>query len=225
MQGLTGAVQVQEGLDVGEVIAQGALAAGHADIVGIEAGVVVRGGLHEVAEVVGGHARVGVQLAGLGHLHAGRHVRHHLRVRLLRHRLDVVGVVHGHLGVVLVLDNRIRETVAHTHSGEVDVDALLVVVALEDAGSNGRGVVSTVTLAEDEEVVGHILGVGSEELLQELVHVLADSGLVSVVLGTVGVSHTRGLVNPHDVGVAVPRVGVVIRGKTVLADCMKETRK
>ena len=225
MQGLASAVQIQESLDVGEVVAQGTVTAGHADVIGVEARVVVRGGLHEVAVVIGRHAGIRVLLAGLGHLHAGRNVRHHLRVGLFRHGLDVVGVVHRHLRVVLVLDNGISEAVAHTHAGEIDVDALFVVVALEDTGGNGRGVVTTVALAEDEEVVGHILGVGSEELLQELVHVFADRRFVLVVLGTVRVSDARRLVNPHDVGITVPRVGVVVGGETILADCERRNEK
>ena len=71
VQGLAGGVQVQIGLDVGEVVAEGGVTTGHADVVGVQTRVVVRGGLHQVAVVVRGHTGVGVHLASLGHLHAG----------------------------------------------------------------------------------------------------------------------------------------------------------
>mmetsp|Transcript_9576 Transcript_9576/g.15903 ORF Transcript_9576/g.15903 Transcript_9576/m.15903 type:complete len:264 (+) Transcript_9576:441-1232(+) len=139
-----GGVEVEVGLDVGEVVAEIALTAGHADVVRVEARLVVRGRLHEVAVVVGRHAGILVELAGLSHLYAGGHVVHHLAVGLLRHALDVVGVVHGHLRIVLVLNDRIRKTVTHTHTRQIYMDSFLVVIALEDARSNGWSIMATI---------------------------------------------------------------------------------
>jgi hypothetical protein len=88
--------------------------------------------------------------------------------------LDAIGVIHRHGGVILVLDQGVSEAIADTDTGKVDVRAFLVVVALEDAGSDRGSIVAAVRLAEDEELVVGVLGVGFEEGQQEAVHVVSN---------------------------------------------------
>mmetsp|Transcript_24496 Transcript_24496/g.48665 ORF Transcript_24496/g.48665 Transcript_24496/m.48665 type:complete len:208 (+) Transcript_24496:912-1535(+) len=207
MEGLAGGVSGEPLLDVGEVVAERVVAALLADVVGVEAGLVVRGGKLGVAVRVGsGAVDAALLVALLDLVDAGRSGVDHRLVRGLGDGLDAVGVVVRHLGVVSILHLRSGEAVSDSDSGEVELDVPVLegVVALEDPMRDGRGVVAAVRLSEDEERLRGILRVRLEEVLQEIVRILSDHDLVAVIGGAVGEANAGGLVQPQDVGVVVP---------------------
>jgi hypothetical protein len=64
MESSSGGVEVQEGLDVREVVAEVGVSTGLADVIRVEARAVVGRGLHCITIVVSGHTGIVVQLAG-----------------------------------------------------------------------------------------------------------------------------------------------------------------
>mmetsp|Transcript_9389 Transcript_9389/g.32004 ORF Transcript_9389/g.32004 Transcript_9389/m.32004 type:complete len:283 (+) Transcript_9389:218-1066(+) len=145
VEGRTGGVLVHEGVHHGEVVAQGAVTI-LGDVVHVQPGL-LKGPLHgSLAEVGRVLARGSVLLALLALGRARLDRSHHGVVLLLSDRLDPVAVVVGHLGVVLVLDGRVRDAVADTHARKVDghVAPGKVLVAVVDGLSHGRGVVPAI---------------------------------------------------------------------------------
>lgn len=209
VQGGSGAGRVEEGLDVREVVAQVIVAAGHADVVWVQTRVVVRCGQEEVAVGVGGFAGVHVKLTGFAHLLTGRRMLQHPLVLLLAHGLHTVGVVHGHGRVVLVLHDWVGEAVADTHALEIHMQALLVLVALEDAIGHSWGIMATKTFTEHEQFVSLEFRMSNEELLHEMVHVFGHFRFVVVNLGAIGIANSSWLINPHNIGIVVPRIRIV----------------
>ena len=65
MEGSSGRVEIQKGLDIGEVIAQVAITTGFANVVWIEASAVVRRGLEGIAIIISRYACIIIELAGL----------------------------------------------------------------------------------------------------------------------------------------------------------------
>mmetsp|Transcript_9388 Transcript_9388/g.32001 ORF Transcript_9388/g.32001 Transcript_9388/m.32001 type:complete len:283 (+) Transcript_9388:218-1066(+) len=145
VEGRTGGVLVHEGVHHGEVVAEGALAV-LGNVVHVQATPAVRGLHGVVAEVVGLLALGRVLLAGLALGLARLDGRDHVLILRLRDGLDAVAVVVGHLGVVRVLDRRVRQAVPNTHARKVDghVAPGKVLVAVVDGLSHGRGVVPAI---------------------------------------------------------------------------------
>ena len=107
-----------------KVITQRIVSAFLGDIVGIESGHTIRsreGGIAPNKGCLAGKAvhHVGAGIAFLGTLDAEAFGGLHPVVGILVNHLEVVGVVKGHFGVVLVLDFGVGETVAHGQSGEI----------------------------------------------------------------------------------------------------------
>ena len=92
-----------------------------------------------------------------------------------------------------------------------DTNTVCVVVKHGVLVANPAQTNTLTALPEHVELVALVLGVGSEELGDEKVHVIADPTLVVVVvgIGAVRESDARRLVDPQYVGRIRPRVGVV----------------
>ena len=71
---------------------------------------------------------------------------HHALVGRIRHSLDSVTVVHSHLGIVLVLDDGVSESITHPDTSEVDEKTFFLQVSVEDSGCHGRCVMATIAL-------------------------------------------------------------------------------
>lgn len=124
MKLLLGILSIHKGLDVRKVITQWVVSAFLGDIIGVEAS-------HTIGGCEGGVAPQKGSLAGEAVDHAGSGVALfdalnteafgalHTVVGVLVNGLDVVRVVEGHFGVVLVLDFGIGETISYSQSGEV----------------------------------------------------------------------------------------------------------
>lgn len=144
MQCLSGGIKVEEHVQIREVVAQVAVTTWLTNIVRVQPCFIVRSGLNKVAIIVGRQAHRGVKLASSNHLLAQGQVLNHLIVCLLGHALDVVRVVHGHLGVILVLDQRVGKAIADAYTLQVNAFSaiLQIFVSLEDTRRDSRGVVA-----------------------------------------------------------------------------------
>mmetsp|Transcript_111470 Transcript_111470/g.240191 ORF Transcript_111470/g.240191 Transcript_111470/m.240191 type:complete len:249 (+) Transcript_111470:473-1219(+) len=211
MKGLASGLKVEEGVDVGEVVAEGVVSTGLADIVGVQPAAVVGGSLEQIAVGISRFAGLYVKLASFSHLSTLGDMLYHASILLISDALDVVRVVHGHLGVVLILDDRVSETISYSNTLKIDVQTLFSLISLVNSGRDSRDVVAPIALSEHKELVGQVFSVSCEELLEETIEILRDFRLVVIIpfLVTITVADARRLVNPHDVSVVVPGVGVV----------------
>lgn len=219
---------VQVGLDgVQDGVAQSTIAlALLADIIGVLLGHLVGGDHFLVAVGRGGQAaedRVGV-VASLDQVGAGGvGVSHLVAGGIVQDR--AVRVAAGHLGVVLVLDLRVSETVTDEERGEVDVlDAWRAVqggrnelVLLVDLLANGWDVVAGVGLSGDVEVEALVMGELLEEDLEESVDILGGGEGIGDSF-TVREADVGGLVQEDDGRVGVPGVRVEDGAGAILLD-------
>ena len=167
-----GSIQVEVGVHVAEIVAQSTVSTRATDVVWVQACLVVRCGQPHVAVAVGIDTHVWVALAILDHRDTRGLMFLHAFVCLLTHALDVVGVIHGHVIVVLVLNGGVRQAVAHADASEVDVDAFLVLVSLENTVRYSRCEVTSIAFTEDVKLIALVLGVLLVEGLQEVVGIL-----------------------------------------------------
>mmetsp|Transcript_75147 Transcript_75147/g.232379 ORF Transcript_75147/g.232379 Transcript_75147/m.232379 type:complete len:317 (+) Transcript_75147:159-1109(+) len=157
---------VQELRHVVEVVAELAVLARDAHVIGVPARQLVGDNLAEVADGVGRGAHVGrarVALADGGGARDGRGLHRAVGQRavddtVLQGATVGLAAIARHVGVPLVLLAGVREAVADAHALEVDGDALLLLLALPNPVRDGRNVVPCVALAEDEEGVLGKLG-------------------------------------------------------------------
>lgn len=197
-----------------------------ADIVGVLLGHLV-GGDHLLVAVGGGgqaaEDRVGI-VASLDQVGAGWvRISHLVAGGIVQDR--AVRVAAGHLGVVLVLDLGISETVANEEGGEVDVlDTWRTVqggrhelVLSVDLLTNGRDVVTGVGLSSDVEVEALVLWELLEEDLEESIDILGGGEGVGDRV-TVREANVGGLVQEDDGRVRGPRVGVEDSAGAILLD-------
>eukprot|EP00968_Pinguiococcus_pyrenoidosus_P005800 scaffold379_cov235-Pinguiococcus_pyrenoidosus.AAC.15 len=197
-----GRVRLQELLLVAEVVAELAFAL-LGEVIHVATCDLV--GRHQlgVAEALRKGADGRAALALLDQLDALGHGRLHRREDLVADRLDALRVVHSHAWVVLVLDLRLRETVADAQAQQVDQVLGIVSHAVHDAARDRGRVVASIRLGEEEGV-----------------HVVRHLGFVVVVVVLVAVAeaHAGRLVDPHDVGVLVPGVQVAQGGLPIIID-------
>mmetsp|Transcript_75427 Transcript_75427/g.157270 ORF Transcript_75427/g.157270 Transcript_75427/m.157270 type:complete len:380 (-) Transcript_75427:342-1481(-) len=217
---------VQESLDHVEVVAEPAVLAGDAHVVGVPSSQFIGDLGHHVAGLVGQQAGRSVHsrrvaVAGFDASNACRHHKLHEHAlpgvddssrRMATLCLSSCG---AHLRIPLVLLLRVGETVANSQASQRDLDALASFVSAPDAMSDGRDIVACVGLTEDVEGLGSILRELLVEILQEGVHVVAHA---LFVVGTEASGETDPcwLVNPHDIGIHVPRVLVQGRALAIL---------
>lgn len=219
---------VQVGLDgVQDGVAQSTIAlALLADIVGVLLGHLVGGDHLLVAVGSGGQAaedRVGV-VASLDQVSAcGVGVSHLVAGGIIQDW--AIRVAAGHLGVVLVLDLGVGETVTDEERGKVDVlDARRAaqggrheLVLVVDLLTNGWDVVAGVGLSSDVEVEALVMGELLEEDLEESIDILGGGKGVGDRF-TVRETDVGGLVQEDDRRVGVPGVGVENGAGAILLD-------
>mmetsp|Transcript_16748 Transcript_16748/g.63680 ORF Transcript_16748/g.63680 Transcript_16748/m.63680 type:complete len:510 (+) Transcript_16748:626-2155(+) len=214
-----GRVRLQELLLVAEVVAELAFAL-LGEVIHVATCDLV--GRHQlgVAEALRKGADGRAALALLDQLDALGHGRLHRREDLVADRLDALRVVHSHAWVVLVLDLRLRETVADAQAQQVDQVLGIVSHAVHDAARDRGRVVAPIRLGEEVQAVLCVLRMALEHLVQEGVHVVRHLGFVVVVVVLVAVAeaHAGRLVDPHDVGVLVPGVQVAQGGLPIIID-------
>jgi len=118
------------------------------------------------------------------------------------------GVVLGVVSIVEVLNLWVSESVSDSNTVEVDWDGGVLLVLLVDVVADSGNVVPTVRFTSDVELLLLVLGVEFEPGLKEGVHVSSDLSLVGIEWRSIRVSSLNRLVNPHDIGLSVPGVGV-----------------
>ena len=205
-ESLFGGVEAEEIVNIGEIVAQRLDFAGLADVVRVQSSLFVRSNEPLVAHGLSDSAGRGVVLALLDQVNAWLHVTLHGLVSFEAHGgllLHGDGPIVGHFGVVLVLDLGVGQTVTNTDTDKVE--------RLAEAVRGGRGVVSAVAFAENEEVVGlQNVIIGLAEGVKEMVHVLRNTGFVVHLVAAVAVAEADAgrLVDEDHRGVRVPGVGV-----------------
>lgn len=117
------------------------------------------------------------------------------------------------------IEGRLRlgvgDGVTRTSTDEVDLGVATLLVAVDDRGSQSRHVDTSITLTENVEGQGSILGGIFEEGDQEGQVVSGGrsiSGIVVAIVVGVGVSDTNRALEVDDAGILGPSVGIVDQG-------------
>lgn len=92
---------------------------------------------------------------------------HHGLVRFFGDGLDVVRIVHGHLRIVLVLNQWVRESVADSNTFKINSQPFFILVSFIDSGRNCWGIMTAVAFAEYEEFTLLVFGMPHEKCLQK----------------------------------------------------------
>mmetsp|Transcript_16587 Transcript_16587/g.34857 ORF Transcript_16587/g.34857 Transcript_16587/m.34857 type:complete len:247 (+) Transcript_16587:733-1473(+) len=146
---------------------------------------------------------------------------HHVVRRFVDH-FDAVGVFERHFGIPLILFLGIGQPVSNGQTTQIQMEQSLleIFVASPNAMGDGRGVVSSVTFADDEEGTVFVLAprLAFEKGLKEVIGIFGYHFFVAIILLPVGISDVGGLIQPDDVGGFSPGVGVDGGGESVGVD-------
>lgn len=209
---------VEEGSHLVELITERRNLTFLSDVIGIEASVHVGGEKRIASFSAKGTGFIVAFIAFLAGLGASRDGEVHQFGGELGDARLVIGTISFatsccHCRVEGILNFGVDQAVTGGEASEVDLDFVgAIEVGVVDGRGGGGRVVSTVGFTDDEEFVIFHFRISSKKMLEESVVVMTN--LFFVMIGATGVgvgeANTGRLINPDDVGLIVPAIGVLV---------------